>query len=73
MENKYFTPDIEDEFICIDYLDESLGIFCEAQILFLKKDGITVLDRQLGEQVEIEFDQLSIHDQIIVLEIYEEN
>lgn len=73
VEKQTNSIDCTDDLYVIDYLDHSLGIFCEALVVALHKDGIIVEDRQLGEQVNIDFSQLSIADQIVILEIYEQN
>lgn len=62
-----------DDYYIVDYLDYSSGIFCESLVVSLNKDGIIVEDRQLGKQIDIDFGQLSIADQIVILEIYEQN
>ena len=58
--------------ILVDYLVYSLGTYEEAYINRLTSEHILVYDRSLGEDVVIDFDQLTIQDRIQVLEIYEQ-
>lgn len=73
VEKQTNSIDCTDDCYVVDYLDYSLGVFCEALIVTLNKDSIIVEDRQLGKQIDIDFSQLSIDDQIVILEIYEQN
>lgn len=73
VEKQTNSIDCTDDHYIVDYLDHSLGVFCESLIVSLNKDAIIVEDRQLGKQVDIDFSQLSIADQITILEIYEQN
>ena len=63
----------ENDIYFIDYLGNSTGIYNEAQLKELNKENIVVFDRELGEDVEIDFLQVNLTDRITILEIYEEN
>ena len=55
----------------VDYLDQSTGLYCEAFVRQLTTENILVWDKELGETVCIDIDQLNIQDKIQILEIYE--
>ena len=69
------TEDIvieEDEYYYVDYLG-SKGTYNEATLVRLCKDYIVVNDRDLGEEREVYFSDVTISDKLQILEIYEEN
>ena len=55
----------------VDYLDQSTGLYCEAFVRQLTTENILVWDKELGEIVCIDIDQLNVQDKIQILEIYE--
>lgn len=55
----------------VDYLEQSTGLYCEAFVRQLTTENILVWDKELGETVCIDMDQLNIQDKIQILEIYE--
>lgn len=55
----------------VDYLDQNTGLYCEAFVRQLTTENILVWDKELGEIVCIDIDQLNIQDKIQILEIYE--
>ena len=55
----------------VDYLEQSTGLYCEAFVRQLTTENILVWDKELGEIVCIDIDQLNIQDKIQILEIYE--
>lgn len=55
----------------VDYLDQSTGLYHEAFVRQLTTENILVWDKELGETVCIDIDQLNIQDKIQILEIYE--
>lgn len=63
----------ENDIYFIDYLGSSSGIYNEAELKELNKENIVVFDRELGEDIEIDFLQVNLTDRITILEIYEEN
>ena len=62
----------EDEYYYVDYLG-SKGTYNEATLVRLCKDYIVVNDRDLGEEREVYFSDVTISDKLQILEIYEEN
>jgi len=61
-------------FHLLDYLDTHTGQYCEASIVSLASNGnITVLDRELGEELIVYFSQLLTVNKLEILEIYENN
>ena len=61
----------EDLHYIVDYLDQNTGLYCEAFVRQLTTENILVWDKELGEIVCIELNQLNIQDKIQILEIYE--
>ena len=61
----------EDLHYIVDYLDDNTGLYCEAFVRQLTTENILVWDKELGETVCIDIDQLNIQDTIQILEIYE--
>lgn len=61
----------EDLHYIVDYLDQNTGLYCEAFVRQLTTENILVWDKELGETVCIELEQLNIQDKIQILEIYE--
>jgi hypothetical protein len=61
----------EDLHYIVDYVDQNTGTYCEAFVRQLTTENILVWDRELGEIVCIELEQLNIQDKIQILEIYE--
>lgn len=61
----------KDLYYIVDYLDQSTGLYCEAFVRQLTTENILVWDKELGETVCIDIDQLNIQDKIQILEIYE--
>ena len=55
----------------VDYLEQSTGLYCEAFVRQLTTENILVWDKELGEIVCIDIDQLNVQDKIQILEIYE--
>ena len=55
----------------VDYLDNNTGLYCEAFVRQLTTENILVWDKELGETVCIDIDQLNVQDKIQILEIYE--
>ena len=55
----------------VDYLDQNTGLYCEAFVRQLTTENILVWDKELGEIVCIDIDQLNVQDKIQILEIYE--
>ena len=55
----------------VDYLDQNTGLYCEAFVRQLTTENILVWDKELGETVCIDIDQLNVQDKIQILEIYE--
>lgn len=55
----------------VDYLDQNTGLYCEAFVRQLTAENILVWDKELGEIVCIDIDQLNVQDKIQILEIYE--
>ena len=63
----------------VDYLEQNTGLFreqnsglyCEAFVRELTTENILVWDKELGEIVCIDIDQLNVQDRIQILEIYE--
>ena len=55
----------------VDYLEQSTGLYCEAFVRQLTTENILVWDKELGETICIDIDQLNIQDRIQILEIYE--
>ena len=55
----------------VDYLDPKTGLYCEAFVRQLTTENILVWDKELGEIVCIDIDQLNVQDKIQILEIYE--
>lgn len=55
----------------VDYLDQNTGLYCGAFVRQLTTENILVWDKELGEIVCIDIDQLNIQDKIQILEIYE--
>lgn len=62
----------EDEYYYVDYLG-SKGTYNEATLVRLCKDYIVVNDRDLGEEREVYFSDVTTSDKLQILEIYEEN
>ena len=61
----------EDLHYIVDYLDQNTGLYCEAFVRQLTTENILVWDKELGEIVCIDIDQLNVQDKIQILEIYE--
>ena len=61
----------EDLHYIVDYLEQSTGLYCEAFVRQLTTENILVWDKELGEIVCIELEQLNVQDKIQILEIYE--
>ena len=61
----------EDLHYIVDYLEQSTGLYCEAFVRQLTTENILVWDKELGEIVCIDIDQLNVQDKIQILEIYE--
>ena len=61
----------EDLSYIVDYLEQSTGLYCEAFVRQLTTENILVWDKELGETVCIDIDQLNVQDRIQILEIYE--
>ena len=61
----------EDLHYIVDYLDYNTGLYCEAFVRQLTTENILVWDKELGEIVCIDIDQLNVQDKIQILEIYE--
>ena len=61
----------EDLHYIVDYLDYNTGLYCEAFVRQLTTENILVWDKELGETVCIDIDQLNVQDRIQILEIYE--
>ena len=61
----------EDLQYTVDYLDQNTGLYCEAFVRQLTTENILVWDKELGEIVCIDIDQLNVQDKIQILEIYE--
>ena len=61
----------EDLRYIVDYLEQSTGLYCEAFVRQLTTENILVWDKELGEIVCIDIDQLNVQDRIQILEIYE--
>ena len=55
----------------VDYLEQSTGLYCEAFVRQLTTENILVWDKELGEIICIDIDQLNVQDKIQILEIYE--
>ena len=55
----------------VDYLEQNTGTYCEAFVRQLTTENILVWDKELGEIVCIDIDQLNVQDKIQILEIYE--
>ena len=55
----------------VDYLDQNTGLYCEAFVRQLTTENILVWDKELGETICIDIDQLNVQDKIQILEIYE--
>ena len=61
----------EDLHYIVDYLDQNTGLYCESFVRQLTTENILVWDKELGEIVCIDIDQLNVQDKIQILEIYE--
>ena len=61
----------EDLHYIVDYLDQNTRLYCEAFVRQLTTENILVWDKELGEIVCIDIDQLNVQDKIQILEIYE--
>ena len=61
----------EDLHYIVDYLDQNTGLYYEAFVRQLTTENILVWDKELGETVCIDIDQLNVQDRIQILEIYE--
>ena len=61
----------EDLHYIVDYLDQNTVLYCEAFVRQLTTENILVWDKELGETVCIDIDQLNVQDKIQILEIYE--
>lgn len=61
----------EDLHYIVDYLDQNTGLYCESFVRQLTTENILVWDKELGEIVCIELEQLNVQDKIQILEIYE--
>lgn len=61
----------EDLHYIVDYLDNNTGLYCEAFVRQLTTENILVWDKELGEIICIDIDQLNVQDKIQILEIYE--
>ena len=61
----------EDLDYIVDYLEQNTGLYCEAFVRQLTTENILVWDKELGEIVCIDIDQLNVQDKIQILEIYE--
>ncbi len=61
----------EDLHYIVDYLDQNTVFYCEAFVRQLTTENILVWDKELGETVCIDIDQLNVQDRIQILEIYE--
>ena len=61
----------EDLDYIVDYLEQNTGFYCEAFVRQLTTENILVWDKELGETVCIDIDQLNVQDKIQILEIYE--
>ena len=55
----------------VDYLEPKTGLYCEAFVRQLTTENILVWDKELGEIICIDIDQLNVQDRIQILEIYE--
>ena len=61
----------EDLDYIVDYLEQNTGLYCEAFVRELTTENILVWDKELGETVCIDIDQLNVQDKIQILKIYE--
>ena len=61
----------EDLHYIVYYLDQNTGLYREAFVRQLTTENILIWDKELGETICIDIDQLNVQDKIQILEIYE--
>lgn len=65
--------DPEEQEVYLDYLHPEKGVYIDVKVLKLKKSSLLVVDMTNNKSKHILFSDLTLQDQIEILEIYEQN